>query len=130
MTEQVLHGLHLKTLLLYLDNVIVISSDFDSHLQRLQDICEQLQDAGLKLKPFKCELQQDEVHYLGYVVSADGVPTDPDKVAAIHKWEATKGVKAWQAFLRTTEYYRQYLPDFATVAKPLTRLISGDNPWI
>ena len=128
--EQVLHGLHWKTLLLYLDDVIVISPDFESHIQRLQDVFERLQDAGLKLKPSKCELLQDEVHYLGHVVSADGVATDPDKVAAIHKWEAPKDVKTLQAFLGTAGYYRQYLPDFATVAKPLTRLISGDNSWI
>ena len=127
--EQVLHGLHWKTLLLYLDDVIIISPDFENHLQRLQDVFDRLQDAGLKLKPSKCELLQDEVHYLGHVVSADGVATDPDKVAAVRQWEAPKDVKALQAFLGTAGYYRQYLPDFATVAKPLTRLISGDNPW-
>ena len=40
-----------------------------------------------------------------------------------------KDVKGLQAFLGTAGYYRQYLPDFATVAKPLTRLVSGDNLW-
>ena len=39
-------------------------------------------------------------------------------------------VKALQPFLGTAGYYRQYLPDFATFAKSLTRLISGDIPWI
>ena len=127
--EQVLHGLHWKTLLLYLDDVIVISPDFDSHLQRLEEVFSRLQDAGLKLKPTKCELLQDEVHYLGHVVSAEGVATDPAKVEAIKKWEPPKDVKGLQAFLGTAGYYRQYLPDFATVAKPLTRLVSGDNLW-
>ena len=83
----------------------------------------------LKLKPTKCELLQDEVHYLGHVVSAEGVATDPAKVEAIKKWEPPKDVKGLQAFLGTAGYYRQYLPDFATVAKPLTRLVSGDNLW-
>ena len=128
--EQVLHGLHWKTLLLYLDDVIVISPDFASHLKRLEDVFERLQDAGLKLKPTKCELLQDEVHYLGHVVSAEGVATDPDKIAAIREWEAPKDLKALQAFLGTAGYYRQYIPDFATIAKPLTRLTSGDNPWV
>ena len=109
-----------------LDNVIVISPDFESHLQRLQDVFERLQDAGLNLKPSKCELLQDEVHYLGHVMSADGVATDPDKVAAVHKWKALQGCKS----LASLPGDGQYLPDFATVAKLLTRLISGDNPWI
>ena len=83
--KQVLQGLHWKTLLLYLNDVIVISPDFNSHLQRLEKIFRWLQDASLKLKPTKCELLQDEVHYLGYVVSAKGVTTDPPKVEAIKK---------------------------------------------
>ena len=108
--EQVLHGLHWKTLLLYLDDVIVISPDFESHLQRLQDVFNWLQDAGLKLKPSRCELLQDEVYFLGHVVSADGVATDPDKVAAVRQWEAPKDVKALQAFLETTDSTFQTLP--------------------
>ena len=63
--------------------MIVISPDFDSHLQRLEKVFRRLQDARLKLKPTKCELLQDEVHYLGHVVSMKGVATDPAKVKAI-----------------------------------------------
>ena len=55
--------------------------------------------------------------------------TDPAKVEAIKKWERPKDVKGLLAFLGTAGYYRQYLPDFATVAKPLTRLVSEDNLW-
>ena len=64
------------------------------------------------------------------VVSAEGVATDPDKIAAICEWKAPKNLKARQAFLGTAGYYRQYIPNFATIAKPLTRLTSGDNPWV
>ena len=127
--EQVLHGLHWKTVLLYLDDVIVISPDFDSHFQRLKEVFRRLQDAGLKLKPAKCKLLQDEVYYLGHVASEKGVATDPAKVEAIKKWEPPKNVKGLQAFFETAGYYCQYLPDFARVAKPLIRLVSGDNSW-
>ena len=63
--EQVLRGLHWKTALLYLDDVIVISPDFTSHLHRLEEVLQRLQSAGLKLKPQKCELLQTKVRYLG-----------------------------------------------------------------
>ena len=126
----ILHGLHWKTLLLYLDDVTVILPDFSSHLQRLEDVFVWLQDAGLKLKPTKCELLQDEVHYLGHVVGAKGLATDPDKRAAIGEWEVPKDLKALQAFLGAAVYYRQYIPDIATIAKLLTRLTSGDRPWV
>ena len=55
--------------------------------------------------------------------------TDPAKVEAIKKRKPPKDVKGLQAFLETAGYYRQYLPDFVTVAKPLTRLVSRDYPW-
>jgi len=54
--EQVLSGLHWKTLLIYLHDVIVISPDFATHVSRLMEVFEQLRGAGLKLKPSKCAL--------------------------------------------------------------------------
>ena len=57
--EQILYGLYWKKILLYLDDVIVISSNFDSHLQRLEEVFKWLQDAGLKVKPTKCKLLHD-----------------------------------------------------------------------
>ena len=128
--ERVLHEICWRTLLLYLDDVIVIFPDFDSHLQRLEKIFKRLQNTGLKLKLTKCKFLQDQVHYLGHVVSAKGVAADPAKVEAIKKWEPPKNVKFLQAFLETPGYYRQYLHGCATVAKPLTRLLSRDNAWL
>ena len=60
-------------------------------------------------------------------MSAKGVATDPEKVEAIKKWEPFKDVKSLLTFLETAGYYRQYLPDFAIAAKPLTWLVSGHN---
>ena len=66
--EQVLHGLHWKKLLLYLDDIAVISTDLHSHIQRLAKVLERLRKAGLKLKPSKCELFKEKVGYLGHIV--------------------------------------------------------------
>ena len=61
--EQVMRGLHWKTLLLYLDAVIVVSPTFESQLDRLAVVFERLGAANLKLKPSKCELFQERVKY-------------------------------------------------------------------
>ena len=89
--EQVLHGLHWKTLLRYLDEVIVIFPDFDSHLQRLKKVFSRLQNAGLKPKPTKCKLLQDEVHYLGHVVSSSRSGYRPRKGRGNKETEASQG---------------------------------------
>ena len=69
--EQVLRGLHWKTALLYLDDGIVIAPDFRTHLDRLAEVLQRLQQAGLKLKPKKRELLQSEVRYLGHLVQKE-----------------------------------------------------------
>jgi len=77
--EQVFSGLYWKTLLIYLDDVIVVSSDFQTNVSRLREVFERLRGAGLKLKPSKCALLQPEVKYLGHVVGRNSVAMDPEK---------------------------------------------------
>ena len=122
MMEQVLQGLHWQTVLLYLDDVIVIAPDFESHMERLTEVLRRLRQAGLKLKPSKCELLQKEVRYPGHIVSREGVATDPKKVAAVNEWPTPHDLVELRAFLGTVGYYHQYIPNFATLAKPLTSL--------
>ena len=90
---------------------------------------ERLKQAELKLKPSKCELSKRRVKYLGHIVSSQGVATGPEKVEAIKHWPSPGNLKDLQAFLGTAGYYRQYLENFATDAKPLTHLTSKGVPW-
>ena len=84
---------------------------------------------GQKLKPSKCEILKKEVKYLGHVVSETEVATDPTKIDAISEWRAPTNVRDMQAFLGMVGYYRQYIADFATVARPLAYLTSKGVPW-
>lgn len=59
--ESVLHRLHWRTLLLYLDDLIVVGPDFQTHLARLEEVLTRLRGAGLKLKPDEGELLQRQV---------------------------------------------------------------------
>ena len=122
--ERVLHGLHWKSLLLYLDDIIVIGNSFDNHYQNLKEVLSRLRAAGLKLKPAKCHLFQTKVAYLGHVVSCDGVATDPDKTAAVANWPIPRYLSELRAFLGTVGYYRQYIPSFSSKARPLNVLTS------
>ena len=126
---QVLRGLHWKTLLLYLDDIIVISPDFATHLDRLSEVMRRLKSAGLKLKPKKCELLRKEVSYLGHIVSAEGVATDPKKVDSVALWPVPRDVGEVRSFLGLTGYYRQYVPNYADIARPLTQLTKKDSSW-
>ena len=83
MMEVILSGLQWETCLLYIDDVIIFSNNFEQHLERLSDVLSRLQTAGLKLSPHKCQLLKKQVSFLGHVVSEHGIATDLSKIKAV-----------------------------------------------
>eukprot|EP00731_Ephydatia_muelleri_P009146 Em0004g1484a len=81
--ERVLAGLHWMTCLVYLDDIIIFSRSVETHVKQLKEVLERLKIAGLKIRPKKCHLLQTSVQYLGHVISAEGIRTDPQKVAYV-----------------------------------------------
>jgi hypothetical protein len=120
--EQVLRGLQWRILALYLDDVIIFAKDLDEHFVRLEMVFERCREAGLKLKPKKCDLLKREVKFLGHVVNKEGVRTDPDKVAAIDRWTSPSSVSEVRTFVGITSYYRRFVKDYAKIAGPLHNL--------
>ena len=84
--ELVLIGLHWKTCLSYLDDVIVMAETFEQRIERLEEVFVRLASAGLKLKPKKCSLFQKSVPYLGHIVTEEGIKADAAKVSQVQTW--------------------------------------------
>ena len=85
--ESCLGDMHLKWVIIYLDNIIIFSKTPKEHIQRLRGVFQKLHEAGLKLKPKKCEFFKTKISYLGHIVSRDGIECDPKKIKAIKKFE-------------------------------------------
>ena len=81
----------------------------------------------LKLKPLKCEFFKQELTYLGHVVSKSGIQTDPKKVEAICKWPVCTNMTEVRSFLGFTNYCQRFIKKYTQVAKPLYKLILGEN---
>ena len=69
--NQVLQGLDFA--IAYLDNIVIFSNDELEHLQHLETVFKRLQDVGLKLKESKCDFFRSQIHYLGHMLSAEGI---------------------------------------------------------
>ena len=122
--ELVLRGLQWQTLLIYLDDVIVIGSSIEENLDRLDEVLRCLEEVGLKLKPSKCSLLQREVLFLGHLVSWFGVQPNPKLIQSVMEWKVTTNRKEVQQYLGLVNYYRRFVPAFSDIAVPLTELTS------
>ena len=89
---------------------------------RLEQILQRLASCGLKLKPSKCRLLQTSVTFLGHLVSAEGIATDPEKTRSVEEWPVPVSVKEVRGFLGLSGYYRKFVKDYARIAAPLTAL--------
>ena len=128
--ELIFRGLQWKHLLIYLDDLIIYSSNIETHFQHLSEVFGLLKDAGLKLKPAKCHLLQSEVLFLGHIVSSDGLRPNPALIESVKKWEPPKTVKQVQQFMGLCSYYRRFLLRFSETAAPLTELTKKGVPFV
>lgn len=125
--EKCLQGLTGTECSIFLDDILIFSSTFEEHLQRLEHVFQRLKEAGLKLKPNKCNFFQTKVKYLGHIISAEGISTDPDKISAVVDWPRPSTIQELQQFLGFSGYYRRFVKDYAKVVKPLNDLLKGGN---
>ena len=93
----------------------------------MRSIFQKLRNAGLKLKPSKCEFFKDRIPYLGHIVSKDGVEMDPKKIQVILDWPRTQTVYHVRSFLGFTSYYRKCMYRYSHIVRPLNDLISREN---
>ena len=125
--ESCLGDLHLNWCIIYLDNIIIFSKDPDDHIKSLEGVFEKLAQAGLKLKPSKCEFFKARLKYLGHIDSLEGIATNPAKIETIQKWPVPKTVTDVRSFTGFTNYYCKFIKGYAKIARPLHELTSGEN---
>ncbi|GFX93612.1 retrovirus-related Pol polyprotein from transposon 412 [Trichonephila clavipes] len=102
---------------------------FEEHLQNIRKVLSKLRDANLKLNPSKCKFFQKEVNYLGHIISAEGVRTDPEKVSAVKNWKRPENLRELQSFLGLCTYYRKFVKGFSNIARPLHKLTESKQKF-
>ena len=108
-------------LLVYMVDVIACSATWEAHLRLLKDILRALQAAGLTLKPSKVHFGSKEVHYLGYIFSANGTHMGEDQIKTIIDLKTTT-IKELRSVLGTINFVRKFIPNLATTIEPLVAL--------
>ncbi|KAH9125831.1 hypothetical protein AeMF1_003624 [Aphanomyces euteiches] len=124
--EDVLRDQLWKSCLVYLDDVIVFSQDFATHISRLREVLSCLQAAGFKLKMSKCKWGKTSVAFLGHIVTPAGILPNPEKVKSVLKIRPLRNVAEVRAFLGLAGYFRRFIKGFAAISRPLEKLKTAE----
>lgn len=120
---------NLPNVQVFLDDVIISGKNKSEHLHALEQVLQRLSESGLKLKQEKCVFLVDEVTYLGYVVSKEGVKADKSKIKAISKLEAPNNISELRSFIGMVNFFSKFIKNFSSVLVPLHRLLRKGVDW-
>lgn len=98
-----------KCVLVFMDDILIYSATLKEHLKHLEQVFTILQENQLYVKLSKCSFAQQELEYLGHVISGAGVQTDPTKISAVRDWPVPTNAKPVRGFLGLIGYYRRFI---------------------
>lgn len=129
LVKKIFYKMKNKSMFAYLDDLIIFSKDYQSHLETLREIFECLRKANITLKPSKCQFLNTEIDLLGYKINQEGIQTNPNLIAAITNFPKPTKVKELQRFLGLCNFYRKFVENFSKLARPLYDLLRKDTPY-
>lgn len=119
-----------KFVVVFFDDILVYSPTFEEHIEHLTQVFQWLAKDQWKIKLSKCKFAQKEIAYLGHIISARGLATDPTKIQSISSWPVPTNVRALRGFLGLVGYYRKFIKHFGLIARPLNDLLRKDSLFI
>ena len=115
--------------IVYLDDILIYSTDKASHKEHVREVLRRLRKHSLYAKPEKCEFHTNSTEYLRYQLSLSGLTMSPDKVQTIQDWPEPQKVKDIQSFLGFTNFYRRFIDNYSDIITPLTCLTCKGTAW-
>ena len=123
LVEFVLRDLIGKSVIVFIDDILVFSNSLEEHETHVRKVLKALREHKLYLKPKKCELFRTSVAFLGHIVSHNKLSMDPRKIETVKHWGKLENKKDIQRFLGFTNFYRRFIQNFAKIAEPLNKAL-------
>eukprot|EP00253_Pinus_taeda_P013056 PITA_13056 len=106
----------------FLDDILIYSKNREEHEDHLRIVLSCLRERQLYGKLSKCSFFQERIHYLGHIISGEGISVDPKKVKAIMDWPISRNAHEIRSFMGLAGYYRRFVEGFSKIAKLITTL--------
>ena len=107
----------------FIDDTIIYSNDFTDLLQTLELVFKQFDKFQLKLNLKKCAFFENQIIAFGYLISSDGIKSDPQRITAFDNILIPNTKKQLSQNLGSFNYYRRLIPNYATITAPLYNLL-------
>jgi hypothetical protein len=111
-----------KFVQVFIDDILIYSQMMEEHDEHLRLVLQCLREHKLYGKLSKCSFYQLRIHYLGHVISDEGIDVDPAKVEAIMEWPASTNIIEVHSFMGLVGYYQRFVEGFSKIANPITEL--------
>ena len=112
---------------MFFDDILIYSPTLKEHEKHVTEVLGILRQHQLYAKESKCSFAQQQVEYLGHIISAEGVRADPQKITSMLQWPRPVNTRQLKGFLGLTGYYRKFVKGYGAIAKPLTTLLKKDG---
>ena len=119
----------LDNIIVYIDDLLIHNSEHSAHRKSLQLLFDRLRQANLKLNLQKCNFGSENVTYLGFRLTPQGILPGSDKLAAVKNATPPTNVHQVRQFLGLANFFRTHIRNFSLVSSPLNKLTRKDIPW-
>ena len=105
-----------------MDDVIICSATFEEHLELLKSLFDKFRESGIQLKLSKCLFACEEVDFLGYHLSREGIKPQERLITAVNRFKSPENKRDLKGFLGLAGFYRNFIAIFAEISQPLNKL--------
>lgn len=116
--------------LTYMDDILIVSSTIEEGVNKLQKVLDFLREAGLTLNVEKCLFLAENIDYLGYDISSQGVRPSIRKIECVQKFPEPCNQHQVRQFYGLVSYFRKFIYNFASLAQPITLLLKKNAPFV
>jgi len=111
------------------DDILVSGIDERQHDMRLEKVLQCARSRNLKLNKEKSQIKQQQVTYLGHILSAEGIKPESPKIEAVTKMEPPTNKEKLQRFLGMVTYLSKFIPHYSQISSPLRVLLEKNTEW-
>lgn len=112
----------------YVDDFIIMTPTFDEHIGVLEEVSKRLRDANLSVSAGKSKFCYQQVTFLGYLLSEDGLQPNPERIQPIVNYKKPETVRDVRRLVGLVNWYRRFIPNAAELMAPLTNIIRDEGP--